>query len=92
VSEVPVVVDSDEDNEVQDTDGGQSESKDTSGSVGNLESSAHGSLAFISASVVGKYSDSHSDESCDEGSEGSQEIGNGDPAVSEGFFDEAENE
>jgi hypothetical protein len=44
-------------------------------------------LAFVGTSEVGEDSDSHSDESGNEGSESSKTIGNSDPGVSEGGFD-----
>jgi len=69
---IPIVIDGDQNHEVQDSGGGQGESQNTSGSVSNLEPGAHGGLAFVCTSIVGKYSDSHSDESSNDGGKSSQ--------------------
>jgi len=60
---IPVVIDGDQDNQVQDSGGGQGESQNTSGSVGDLESGAHGGLTFVGTSVIGEDGNSHTDES-----------------------------
>jgi hypothetical protein len=91
VLNIPVIIDGDQNNQVQDSGSGQGESQNTSGSEGDLESGAHGSLAFIGTSIVREDSDSHSDESRNDRGEGSQQVRNSDPAVSESFFNEEEN-